>query len=237
MSDDTAVVLVHGAWHGTWAWDLLIPELGDCRSVAVALPSSGHDPGQLGGFADDVSAVQAAVRGIGGPCVVIAHSYGGAPVTEAVGQLPGVLGLIYIAAFALDIGESAQTVFHSDGIPQWWDVHAEEGYFDVLDPARIFYNDLDPEAAQRWVAQLGHQSLDTVDTMTDAAWRHVPSSYVICERDAAFSPANQEKLASRIGRAHRIDSGHSPFFSRPAELAALIRSDIVEFRMRQQASD
>ncbi|MEU8006493.1 alpha/beta hydrolase [Catellatospora sp. NPDC049111] len=83
MGTTPSLLLVHGAWHGPWAWQQLIDQLSDLDVHTVALPTSGDDPATLGDLYDDAAAVNAAVAAISGPVVVVAHSYGGAPVTQA----------------------------------------------------------------------------------------------------------------------------------------------------------
>jgi alpha-beta hydrolase superfamily lysophospholipase len=83
MSEEATVVLVHGAWHGPWVWDHIVESLASdgIETVTVDLPSSGADPGGLGDLHDDVAAVQGVLDDIDGPVVILAHSYGGAPVS------------------------------------------------------------------------------------------------------------------------------------------------------------
>ena len=78
------VILVHGAWHGPWAWDRVVERLNAEASARVALdlPSKGVDTASLGDLHDDAETVRAAVAAAGGPALVVAHSYGGLPVGE-----------------------------------------------------------------------------------------------------------------------------------------------------------
>lgn len=223
--NDPTYVLVHGAWHRPTCWRLLQAELGDARSVAVTLPSAGSDWSSLGGLADDVAAIQQAVHEIAGPVVVVAHSYGGIPVTEAVATLPNVTGIIYVAAFVPDVGESLAVLAGQHGQPSWLDPHPEQGYADVDNPAQVFYSDVDSQTAAEYTAEVVHQSLSsTITPTTAAAWRDVASAYVLCELDAVIPPEGQEFMAARTRHVHRLQSGHSPFVSQPEKLAAIIRN-------------
>ncbi|GAA3732753.1 pimeloyl-ACP methyl ester carboxylesterase [Spinactinospora alkalitolerans] len=227
-----ALVVVHGAWHGPWCWRPLIERLPDVAVHPVALPSSGADPTALGGLYDDAEAVRAAVAGIEGPVVVCAHSYGGLPVTEALTGVGDVRRLVYLCSFQLDAGES---LLGSVGgtPPEWWDVHEADGYVDALDPAAVFYGDVAPETARAAIGALGHQSLASVtQPLREAAWRTIPSTYVVCERDAGIPPFAQEAMAQRAQRVLRMDASHSPFLSRPAELAGLLRAELTEAAAR-----
>ncbi|WP_433293630.1 alpha/beta hydrolase [Pseudonocardia sp. CA-142604] len=230
MTPLPALLLVHGAWHGPWAWQRLIEQLPDVDVHTVALPSTGSDPAALGNLYDDAAAVTTAVAAIDGPVVVLAHSYGGHPVTQAVASAGNVRRLVYLAAFQLDVGEAPHSIM-GDDMPGL-EVHVgmgEDGgaYIELTDPVEILYGDLDPGLAQQSVAQLRFQSLVAVtQPLTEAAWRHHPSTYLICEADSALPPSVQEMMAKRAERVRRIQSSHSPFLSRPTELAGLIRDEL-----------
>ncbi|MHA6795746.1 alpha/beta hydrolase [Pseudonocardia bannensis] len=226
MTSPPTLVLVHGAWHGPWAWDRLVDELAGVEVRRVALPSVGPDPAALGDLYADAVAVRSVVAGIDGPVVVCAHSYGGAPVTEGVADLPNVAGLVYVCAFQLDVGDSLAAAV-GGAPPDWWDVHEAEGYVDTLRPREIFYADVDEAAAEASIAQLGHQSLVALgQPLTKAAWRGIPSTYVVCEQDNAIPVIAQEAMAQHSKRVLRLPTSHSPFLSRPAELAQILRAEL-----------
>ncbi len=226
MASFPTLVLVHGAWHGPWCWELLIKQLSKSEPRTVALSSSGSDPSKLGDLYDDAEIVRSAVAGVNGPVVVCAHSYGGAPVTEALAGESKVKRLIYLCAFQLDVGESPLGVGHGTP-PPWWEIHEAEGYIDPLRPREIFYGDIDPVTADAAIARLGHQSLTAVSQpLTQASWQKIPSTYVICQKDCAIPPAVQEEMAQRADRVERLDTSHSPFLSRPSWLADLLRHEL-----------
>ncbi|MEE6257859.1 alpha/beta hydrolase [Plantactinospora sonchi] len=231
MNSVPSLLLVHGAWHGPWAWQPLIEQLADIDVHTVTLPSSGHDPAALGDLYEDAAVVKAAVAAINGPVTVVAHSYGGAPVTEALDAADNVRRIVYLAAFQLDVGDS---LFSSAGgvAPPWWEVHEDAtlkagGYIRALRPLETFYGDVDPETAEEAVSRLGLQSsASTEQPVTRAAWHTIPSTYIVCEADNALPPFAQEIMAKRAERVRRMNSAHSPFLSQPAELAALIRAEL-----------
>jgi pimeloyl-ACP methyl ester carboxylesterase len=230
MSHPT-LVFVHGAFHGPWVWKLLRAELAEFPVVAVDLPSSGDDPLSLGGFSDDVAAIRDAVNAVDGSVVVVAHSYGGAPTTQAACGLAQVIGVTYVAANVPAIGQTAASFLEEAGDSAWWlDIHGDQGYMNALRPEEALYNDVTPAAARTYIAALRHQSLSSgLEALTDAVWQHIPTSYVVCDHDRAMPAAIQEAMARRTGRVHHLTSGHSPFVSRPSELADLIRADVVSF--------
>jgi pimeloyl-ACP methyl ester carboxylesterase len=224
------LVLVHGAWHGSWAWRRLVEELPDVDVRTVALPSVGPDPTMLGDLRTDAEAVRDAVSVVDGPVLVCAHSYGGMPATEGLAGVPNVVRLVYLCAFQLDIGESLMGAV-GGAAPSWWDVRAADGYVDPLRPAEVFYADVHPDTAAGAIARLGHHSLAAfVQPLTRAAWRTIPSTYVVCERDAAIPVVAQEMMAECAGRVLRMPTSHSPFLSRPAQLAGVLRAELAACR-------
>ncbi|MEV0715008.1 alpha/beta hydrolase [Asanoa sp. NPDC050611] len=105
------LLLVHGAWHRKEMWRLLIDELPDVDIRALQLPSSAPVPvDQLGDLYDDATAIRTAVADIGRSCVVLAHSYGGAPTTQALAGVDSVLRVVYLSAWQLDVGESLLSI-------------------------------------------------------------------------------------------------------------------------------
>jgi pimeloyl-ACP methyl ester carboxylesterase len=225
------LVLVHDAWHGPWAWRRLIEELPDVDVRTVALPSVGSDPAGLGDLRADVEAVRCAVAETAAPVLVCAHSYGGIPVTQALVGQSNVVGLVYVCAFQLDVGESLGGMV-GPTTPYWWDMHAAEGYLDPRYPQETFYGDVDVATAGDAVARLRHQSLMAFgQRITRAAWRTIPSTYVVCERDLALPVVAQEIMAERADRVLRMNTSHSPFLSRPAQLAGVLRAEVARCRV------
>ncbi|WUD70377.1 alpha/beta hydrolase [Streptomyces sp. NBC_00510] len=233
MSTLPTLVLVHGAWHGTWCWQPLVEQLPDLDVRTVALPSSGQDPAVLGGLYDDAEAVAKAIAAVGGPTVVVGHSYGGCPVTEAAAAAGNVERVIYLSALMQDAGDSVLSLV--GGVyPPFWDVHeepqghADHGYFEAAQATHALYNDVEPHLAQQAAAKLGRQSLASVtQPLTQTAWRTIPSTYILCEQDLAIPLPLQEAMATRAQRTVRLHSGHSPFLSQPAELARILRHELT----------
>jgi pimeloyl-ACP methyl ester carboxylesterase len=226
MSDPT-ILLVHGAWHGAWCWDAVIPLLeARGRTVqAIDLPTV-HAPNKAElALADDVQAVTDAVAAIDGPLVVVAHSYGGVPTTQALVGAANVQHIVYIAAFALDAGESLLGAV--GGVPPtWWMVDGPlTTAGNAAEPAEgLFFNDLPADVAAANVARLTSQATKPFgEEITQAAWATIPSTYILTERDAIFPVFAQEALSGRAGSTvHRFDTGHSPFLSQPQATADII---------------
>lgn len=211
-------VLVPGAWHLPSTYDLLRGELDALGhpSLAVKLPTTGPDP--RGGLKEDAAAVRQAIEGVDGPVVVLAHSYGGIPTTEAAAGLPNVKHVIYLAAYVPDVGES---MFSIHGMP---DPETSEGLFPIGDDQRaLLYADAPAPVAELAISRLVDQRVQPwVDRATQAAWHSIPSTYIVTTQDATFSVELQERLATRAKDIRRLDTSHSPFLSRPAELAAIL---------------
>jgi pimeloyl-ACP methyl ester carboxylesterase len=223
-----ALVLVHGAWHDTWCWEELIERLPDVDVRTVSLPSSGGGSSTLGDMRADADAVRSVIAAVDGPVVVCAHSYGGVPVTEAAGTAGDVRHLVYLCAFQLDVGESLLGSVGGEA-PEWWDVQEAQGRIRATDPQKIFYGDVEARKASAAAARLGYQSLPAVSQpLTRAAWRTIPSTYVVCEQDAGLPVFAQETMARRAHRIRRLSSSHSPFLSQPDLLADLLREELVK---------
>ena len=226
MEPAPVVILVHGAWHGAWAWDGIVARLSaeGIRSVALDLPSKGRDTSALGDLRDDAETVRAAIAAAGAPALVVGHSYGGLPVSEGAGD---AAHLIYLAAFMIEPGQSLLGL--RGGVePEWW-ITSEDGRTVFPDdPRHVFYADCEPAVAERAEAALvPHRKAVFSQELRSAAWRTVPSTYVVCERDNAVPPALQELMAGRAGTVSRIDSSHSPFLSRPDEVTAIIQETLA----------
>jgi pimeloyl-ACP methyl ester carboxylesterase len=229
MQRAPVVILVHGAWHGPWAWGAVIQRLmaEEIRTVAVDLPSKGFETVLLGDLHDDAEAVRAAVDAAGAPALVVAQSYGGLPVSEGLTGSANAAHLIYLAAFMLEPGQSLLGAVGGTE-PDWW-VTSEDGR-TVLpdDPERVFYNDCTPEVAEAAAAALLPQRKDVFrQELRSAAWQTIPSTYVVCERDNAIPPAAQEMMSANAGTVSHLDAGHAPFLSRPHDVTAIIQETLA----------
>ena len=221
MSADPTLVLVHGAWHGSWCWEALLPELAGVNVRTVELPSVAAPPA---GLYADAEVLRAAVAAIPGPVVVCAHSYGGAVASQALAGLPNVMHVVYLCAFALGRGESVL----SAGKPPW-SYARDDGFIEVRTPENVFFTDL-PEEDARLAAshlRLQHSSAFT-EQQTEAAWENLPTTYVVCTRDQAISPGAQRQMAAHIGgKVLEIDTSHSPFLSQPHVVATILRETLA----------
>lgn len=231
------VVLVHGAWHGAWCFDRVVPLLRDAgiETIAVDLPGHGDDPGPLGDHPADVARVVATLDAVDGDVVLLGHSYGGSVITQA-GVHPSVRRLVYLCAFALADGESCATAcagepgvdaISDEGRPNLGHamVHHDDGTTTLTaDGARAcLYADVDDATSEWALARLGPQPMATVlASPTAIAWRSVPSTYVVCADDRAVHPDLQRVMARRCTEQVEWPIGHSPFANRPELVAELL---------------
>ena len=231
------VVLVHGAWHGAWCWERVIPGLVDhgVRTVALDLPGHGADPGPLADLHGDVARVRQMLDGLDEPALLVGHSYGGAVITEA-GDHPMVDHLVFIAAFALDAGESCMSAAINEsevaGISWEGRPNLGDGFVPgtdetvTLDPtiaAQCLFNDCDNDTVAWAIPRLGPHPLGNLQQEpTAVSWRRKPSTYVVCAEDLAVPPELQRVMARRCASTVEWQTGHSPFLSRPDLVEGLV---------------
>ena len=217
------IVLVHGAWVNGSGWkpvyDILVK---DGYHVSVA-----EHP--LTSFSDDVTAVKRIVDMQDGPTILVGHSYGGALVTD-VGNDAKVVGLVYIAAHALDQGETevANGKKFPSATSQTTDIKKTADGFLYLDPAHYpadFAADLPPQQAQ---FEANSQELTAASVFAapagHPAWKDKPSWYAVAGADRIINPDLERMYAKRAG-SHTIEvqgASHSVYESHPKEVAALI---------------
>lgn len=225
MQTRPRLILVHGAWVGPWEFDALVGELrGRGWHVDVPeLPSVGSTVG----IAEDAAALTAVLDASPVPAVLIGHSYGGIPVTEA-GDHPLVERIVYVTAFALDEGESAASSM-GGSLPEWWGIRDGQVTMGRGREERVamIAADLPPEAAPlaEQLADLfrPHSYRALTEPVTRVAWRQKPVTYILTENDAVLPPAFQQMLAERCtDDIVRIPHGHAPFNENPAGFADLI---------------
>jgi pimeloyl-ACP methyl ester carboxylesterase len=224
------VVLVPGAWHTPAHYEPFVKSIPDIDVRTVRLSSSGLDAAALGDMYGDAAEVRKVVASIDGPVVVLAHSYGGVPVTEALDTATdNVRRIFYLASFPLDVGESMVSTATQGGrlpLPATWGVHEGQGYVTLADP-EPFFHDVEPSLARWAVDGLTFQSWSSlIEPLTNAAWRVIPSTYIVADQERELPAAAQQLFAQRTGDELHIGSGHSPFLSKPAELAAILRKEL-----------
>jgi pimeloyl-ACP methyl ester carboxylesterase len=243
MEKKRRIVLVHGASHGAWCWEQVIPRLESQGFTVDApdLPGLGQD-----NTAADLVTFQAYVDRIRGvmlsrdePVTLVGHSMGGWPISQAAELLPHrVHRLIYLAAVVPQSGESLNSILQT--MPLFGQRSARDymrpsadGLFVEFSEAaacEAFYNCTERSTALLAARRLRPQSvapLLTAVQLTPERWGAIPKTYIVCARDNTLPSATQRWFCFRIGGVTmcEIDSDHSPFYSAPVTLAEIIERE------------
>lgn len=214
------VVLVHGGWADGSSWGKVITILKNAglNVVAVQLP--------LHTLADDVATVKRAVEHIGGPTILVGHSYGGEVITNAGYNNPNVTGLVYIAAFAPDEGQSLSSFVDAKDFPQGFLILDSAGlaYINTSMFHDRFAKDVNTtEADIMAVAQKPFSAASFGEKSGPPAWKQLPTWYQISESDMMIPPDAQRNFAKQMNATTiSIDASHASYVSHPDEIAKLI---------------
>jgi pimeloyl-ACP methyl ester carboxylesterase len=215
------VVLVHGAWADGSSWSKLIPILQSKGLHVVSVQNP------LTSFADDVAATKRIIDAQDGPVLLVGHSYGGAVITEA-GNHAKVAGLVYVAAFAPDEGETLGGLAQGfPPAPLFSEIQPIEDGFLLLTPKGLtesFAQDLSAEEKQTMVAtQAATQGALLATPITKAAWHTKPSWFVIAANDRAISPEQEKSTAKRMGSTTlTLSTSHVAMLAQPEAVAQFI---------------
>jgi len=213
------VVLVHGAFADGSGWEAVAKILtNDGYKVSVPQPPETS-------YAEDVKCTKAAIDAMDGPVILVGHSYGGSIITEA-GNHPNVAALVYIAAFALDDGESCASIeqalpqaskaFKPDSNGNWW---IDQAHF-----AADFAADIPADkAAFMAVSQVPISTDSFTHKVTSPAWKTKPTWYMVATADRSINP-DQERMMAKRARAKTVEvtASHVAYMSHPKETAKLI---------------
>ena len=220
------IVLVHGAWADGSSWSRVIPLLQakGLRVVAAQLP--------LSSLADDLAATNRIVSDIEGPVVLVGHSWGGMAITQA-GTAANVAALVYLSAFAPDVGESGGSLIGAHPTPPALSTvvtdHAgfvyqtEEGFLNNIAP------DLPAEEARVLAVTQGRLAGKAFEqTVVAAAWKTKPSWFIVTAEDRVVSVELQSASASRMkAKTKVIHASHMSLLSRPSEVVSVIEEAVA----------
>lgn len=218
-----SIVLVHGGFVDGSGWEGVYRILRrDGFNVAVAqIPTISLE--------DDVVATKRVIAAQGGPVILVGHSYGGAVITEA-GNDPQVIALVYVAAFALDSGESVQSLLAKSppGAPVPPILPPRDGFL-LLDRNKFhqsFAADLNAEKASFMAdSQVPGGVESLASAISEPAWKNKPSWYLVATADRMIPPDAQRLMSSRAGATVVEEEGsHSIYVSKPEVVAALIET-------------
>ena len=225
------VVFVHGACvkGGSWWWRRTgaLLDAAKVSSVSPALPSCGETGRGAGndgpGYDDDVTAVRAALTESEEPTIIVAHSYGGMVIAEAALGVESVQQLVYVSSYLPEPGESLASFAGSEPAP-FLSVDIDAGTFAVRSEmlADIFMHDCVRDIPDALV-HLAPQSASVAGHPVRAsAWKHVPSTYLVCANDRGTPADKQRQFAAKAGHVIELDTGHHPFLARPQDVAEIL---------------
>jgi len=224
------VVLVHGAFADGSGWE----------PVANILKNNGYKVSVVQhpetSYAEDQKYTKAAIDAMDGPVVLVGHSYGGSVITEA-GNHPKVAALVYIAAFALDEGESCATIeqalpqaskaFKPDSNGNWW---IEQEHF-VADFAADIPQD---QAAFMAVSQVPISTDAFTHKVKSPAWKNKPTWYMVATADRSINPDQERMMAKRANaKTVEVNSSHVAYMSHPKETVKLIEEAATSVPVNQ----
>jgi len=230
-------ILVHGAWHGAWAWKYVTPllEAQGHHVLAIDLPSHGADstPVVTIGLHDYVQKIIEAVGTQSRKVILVGHSMGGIPISQAAEALGAekVAKLVFLDAFMPQNGESVQSLA-ALALPANPPFEAafrieDMGQTVALNPTLLqnsFYHDCSQTDIDFALANLTKEPLAVLGTpvqLSDGIYGKIPKYYILCtqSRDSDKTPLTTRVATEKI---YKLDSSHSPFFSMPDQLAAIL---------------
>lgn len=215
------IVLVHGAFADGSSWG----------PVAKLLQAKGYNvtavQNPLTSLADDVAATNRALAQQTGPVILVSHSWGGFAITEA-GMDPKVVGLVYVASFAPDVGETVADLGKSYPPPPSFaaPIVDKSGFMTLSIDTFVqhFSHDLPPADSRVLAATQGPVNVVAFSSkVSAAAWKTKPSWYIVGKRDEAIAPDEERFFAKRMkAKTTELNTSHVPMLSQPKAVAAVI---------------
>lgn len=228
-AETPTVVLVHGAWHAPWHWHAVRSGLAG-RGIqvdVVDLPSCRAERGDLH---DDAAAIRSVLARYT-DTLLVAHSYGGIPATEAAADQPGVRRLVYLSAYMADERESLggfEPPADEPNIHPATDLELVDEKTIVMRPDRardvLFHDCPDPDSAIDHLRGMNPAVL--AQTPSSVAWRTIDSTYVVTTDDRATAVSVQRRLSRRADDVQEIASGHSSFLAKPEDVCRIIEGAV-----------
>jgi pimeloyl-ACP methyl ester carboxylesterase len=218
------IVLVHGAWADGSSWSAVIERL-QASGYHVTAPQF-----PMTAIADDVARLRQVLDFQDGPTVVAGHSYGGQIMTSLGTDAPNVAGLVYIAAFGIDQGESLGALLSQGPVtPALAHLFTDKqgfGWLSEDDFVHHFAADVDPVKAKvMYAVQQALAGSAFTDVMGVPAWKSLPSWYLVATEDQAIPPDAERLFASRMGATTvEVPSSHVAMVSHPDEVTQLIET-------------
>jgi len=229
----SSFLLVHGAWHGAWCWDAVVPLLAarGHRVRAIDLPGHGRDPKPAGAVSwdDYMDRMGEALAAAPEPPILVGHSLGGAVITGAADRWPErIRALVYLCAMLPDVPDF-MTRFQPTSLLSGGMRPSPDGAVMELEPSVIraaFYHDCsdaDAASAQSLLRPQPAGAFSMSFELAPGRFGRVPRHYVECLQDRAIDIASQRAMHAKTPcTVHTLDASHSPFFSMPGELALVL---------------
>jgi pimeloyl-ACP methyl ester carboxylesterase len=221
------IVLVHGAWADGSSWSAVIEQL-QAEGYSVTAPQF-----QMTTLADDVDRLRHVLSRQNGPTLVVGHSYGGQIITALGTDAPNAVGLVYVAAFGLDEGESIGALLEqAPAGPALAHLDVDERGFAWLpeeDFVKHFAADVDPVRAEVMFAvqQPLHWSA-LGEVMGVPAWKSLPTWFLIADGDQAIPPDAQRQFAPRMGATTvEVATNHVAMVSHPDDVLQLVKEAVA----------
>ncbi|MBT1687363.1 alpha/beta fold hydrolase [Dawidia soli] len=238
-------LLIHGAWHGAWCWDKVIPlvQARGHKAIAIDLPGHGRDLGRTSdiGLDDYVNEVVKAVEDQNGPVILVGHSMSGIVISQAAEKLGGkkIAALVYLDAFLPRDGESLFALVEATlksltprsrkpGLVENL-IISEDHKTNFVNPgmaAEIFYHDCSEEDREFALPRISKEPIAPLATpvrLTDDVYGKIPKYYILCtegrDMDKTF-------LSTHVPckKVYTLASSHSPFFSMPEKLVEILNA-------------
>ena len=232
MTVQPNIVLVHGAWADGSCWNGVIERL-QADAYAVTAPQFPESS-----LAADVARLRQVLHRQDGPTIVVGHSYGGQIMTALGADAPNAVGLVYIAAFGLDEGESLGALA-AQGPPTPALAHldidaAGFAWLPEEDFVKHFAADVDPVRARiMYAVQQPVAASAFQDVMGVPAWKSLPSWFLVATADEAIPPDAERHFAARMGATTiEVASSHVAMVSHPDEVAQLIETAAMAVKSR-----
>jgi pimeloyl-ACP methyl ester carboxylesterase len=230
MVSDLNVVLVHGAWADGSSWSEVIHRLQKAGYYVTAPQFP------MNSLEDNVARLREVLALQKGPTLLAGHSYGGQIMTALGTNAPNVVGLVYVAAFGLDEGETLGGLLsQAPPTPALAHLNIDDQGFAWLsqsDYVKYFAADVNPDKAKVMCAVQQPLSISALDDKMDMpAWKTMPSWYLVAEQDQVIPPDAERLMAQRMGaNTSSLASSHVAMISHPEEVAQLIMDAAKEVK-------
>ena len=229
MSKKINILLVHGAWADGSCWNKIIPQLSGAGYNVVAAQEN------LVTLEDDAETIRRAAEALEGPVLLVGHSYGGAIITEAAHLCPNVVGLLYLAGFGIDKGESLSILASSGPVaPPGAAAFRPDKYGFLWIDREMFADNFcqDVEKTEALIMAATQRPLSVAcfeAKITDAGWKKLPTWYVVSLNDRMVPPEAEQFLAQRMNaKTISLPASHVAMVSHPKEVGEFILSAAKE---------